>query len=94
MKTTSKITVVNTDNFEIGLYLQANKTDYLGQETLEESNAPENFRYVFLVITDVKGNNIHFKTSTELLAFMLKHGYEMKDNKKIDAYTEYTFKKT
>jgi len=93
MKTTSKITVVNSDDFDIGLYLQANQTDYLAQKTLEESNSPENFRYVFFVITDVKGNNIHFKTTTEFLEFMVKHGYEMKDQKKLESCTEYTFKK-
>lgn len=93
VKTISKITNLSTDYFEVSLSILADKDLYIASKDIEKPSSIEKYKSVSFVISDEKGKNLNFKTSTEFLDFMSKHGYEMVDQNKSEYSTDYTFKK-
>lgn len=90
-KVVKETTILNTDYFEVSFELISNKA-YKNIEKSSSEDLP-NFKLMTIGVTDEKGNWLNFKTSTDFLDFMSKHGYKMVDQKKSEYSTDYTFKK-
>ncbi|MFC2119192.1 hypothetical protein ACFLSY_11170 [Bacteroidota bacterium] len=90
---TDTITTIDTDYFEVGLYLMVDETNYTTKKDIVKPTSIENFKSVFFYLVDNDGMKINFKGSTEFLNFMSERGYEMVDQVKFDYHTDYTFKK-
>ena len=80
---TDTITIINSDYFEIGLYLgSSEEPSFITKKDVIKPTSIENYKAVLFRIVQEDGNDIIFKSSTEFLNFMSKRGYEMIDQLK------------
>lgn len=93
-KTTKKTEVIDSDYFEIGLFLLVDKSKgFHAKIEIEKPESIDNFRKVFAQIADERDSAIYFKGSTEFLNYMSERGYLMVDQVKKKYSTDYTFQK-
>ncbi len=92
-KTIDSVYTVETDYFEISLYLLEGGSGFMAQQEIEKPTSMENFRYKRLYVVDASEEPREFTTSTDFLNYMAERGYQMQDQEKFEYRTDYIFKR-
>lgn len=96
VKTTCKISVINTDYFDINLTKSSDTTTqnlFIAKKDKAGISSQTNRQNVSVIVSDEKGKPIYFKNSTEFLIYMSGHGYAIiEQNTNAYCTTTYRFK--